>query len=235
MVRRVLLPVMAVFLFGISSYADAAVLCANPSGSVSLRQACKGNETPLDPVALGLVGPAGPQGPAGPAGPTGPPGPTGATGPAGSAGPAGGQGSAGPAGPAGPAGISAARFVPLASSVDLLPDSGDFVQVATSVMPAGSYVVTATASFIDVVNDENTIICELRHGTNFIGGQITALPPGFSDLTQTELDFGSLTITGGASVAAGDNISLWCRAEGHGATPRMFGGHLMILQVGGFF
>jgi hypothetical protein len=146
-------------------------------------------------------------------------------------GPAGEQGSPGPAGPAG---ISAARFVPVSFSVDL-PDSGDFVQVATSVMPAGSYVVTATASFIDVVNDQNTVICELRHGANFIGGQINPLPPGFSDLTQTELDFGTLTITGGASVAAGDNISLWCRAEGHDAAPRVFGGQLMILQVGGFF
>ncbi|HEX7266281.1 MAG TPA: hypothetical protein VF256_02520 [Streptosporangiaceae bacterium] len=123
--------------------------------------------------------------------------------------------------------------MPLAS-VDL-PDSGDFVQVASSIMPAGVFVVIATASFIDVVNEENTVICDLRHGANFIGGQRTALPPGFSDLTQTELDFGSLTITGGASVAAGDSISLWCRAEGHDATPGVFGGHLMILQIGGFF
>ena len=44
---------------GIPSYADAAVLCANPSGLVSLRTACKSNETVIDPAALGLVGPPG--------------------------------------------------------------------------------------------------------------------------------------------------------------------------------
>jgi len=59
----------------IAAYADAAVLCANPSGSVFLRDACKGKETQLDPVALGLVGPRGPQGPTGPQGPAGPAGP----------------------------------------------------------------------------------------------------------------------------------------------------------------
>jgi hypothetical protein len=70
MIRRLIMLSMAAFLVGISSYAYAAVLCANPSGSVFLRPAaCKGNETALDPVALGLQGP---QGPAGPAGPTGP-------------------------------------------------------------------------------------------------------------------------------------------------------------------
>ena len=124
--------------------------------------------------------------------------------------------------------------MPLPFSVDL-PDSGDYVEVVTTLMPAGNYVITATVGLIDVVNDQNTAICELRHGGNFIGGQRTGVPPGFFDGSQTELDFGSLTFTGGASVAAGDTISLWCRSEGHDATPGIFGGHLMILQVGGFF
>jgi hypothetical protein len=59
---------LVVLLGGLFSAAAAAVLCANPSGSVSLRTQCNSNETQLDPVALGLVGPRGPQGPSGPSG-----------------------------------------------------------------------------------------------------------------------------------------------------------------------
>jgi hypothetical protein len=75
-----LLLMMSVFRGGLCSYADAAVLCANPSGSVFLRTQCSGNETYLDPVALGLVGPPGPQGPVGPQGSPGPQGPSGISG-----------------------------------------------------------------------------------------------------------------------------------------------------------
>src|SRR5262245_21225386 len=39
-----------------------AFLCANPSGSVFVRDHCKQNEDQLDLVALGLVGPPGPPG-----------------------------------------------------------------------------------------------------------------------------------------------------------------------------
>ena len=59
MVRTALLAVMLVFVVGIS-FADAAVLCANPSGTLSVRAAsCQPGETKVDPVALGLVGPPG--------------------------------------------------------------------------------------------------------------------------------------------------------------------------------
>ena len=48
---------------GPSAHSPATmVLCANPSGSVFVRQECKSNEDTLDPVALGLVGPQGPPG-----------------------------------------------------------------------------------------------------------------------------------------------------------------------------
>lgn len=63
--------------------ADAAVLCARrrsdgtPNGLVSVRAACTGREIALDPVALGLQGPAGADGAPGPAGPPGPEGPAG--------------------------------------------------------------------------------------------------------------------------------------------------------------
>ena len=47
---------------GNRSAAATAFLCANPSGSVFVRQQCKQNEDKLDLVALGLVGPPGPPG-----------------------------------------------------------------------------------------------------------------------------------------------------------------------------
>ena len=71
MIWRILLLVMLMLLAGMTLYADADVLCANPSGSVFVRTQCKISEIHLDPVALGLVGPPGPPGPQGPPGPAG--------------------------------------------------------------------------------------------------------------------------------------------------------------------
>src|SRR5262249_53517838 len=76
----VLLAVSVMLLVGVSSHADAQVLCTNASGAVFLRPACRDNETRLDPVALALTGPPGPVGPQGPAGPAGPTGPKGEAG-----------------------------------------------------------------------------------------------------------------------------------------------------------
>ena len=61
--------IVTAVLLGVSGTAQATVLCVNPSGSLFLRAVCKGNETQVDPVALGLVGPQGPAGPQGPQGP----------------------------------------------------------------------------------------------------------------------------------------------------------------------
>jgi 2-iminobutanoate/2-iminopropanoate deaminase len=58
---RVVLPAMALSML-VAGEGTAAKLCANASGSVFVRDACKGNEQVLDPVALGLVGPPGPPG-----------------------------------------------------------------------------------------------------------------------------------------------------------------------------
>lgn len=43
----------------------AAVLCQKRSGALFVRETCKKRETPVDPAALGLVGPKGDAGPAG--------------------------------------------------------------------------------------------------------------------------------------------------------------------------
>ena len=187
---------------------------------------CKNSETPLDWNAQGVKGDPGPQGPAGPEGPAGP------AGPEGPAGPQGPEGPAGPPGPAGPAGISAARFVNVKEPAfgDIRP--GDFNKMgATSIPTAGSYVVTATISFADSVDNQNTVECQLRHGANWIADAMTALPEGY---TTHAADFGSLTLTGGAQVAAGDEISVWCRDSDQNSYPHG-SGRMMILQVGGFF
>src|SRR5262245_10836533 len=99
---KFLLPSLVTLLVvGNASYADALVLCINPSGILLAKVACGPGEKLADPAALGLQGPKGDTGPAGPAGPTGPTGATGATGP---------QGPQGIQGVQGPAGISAATF-----------------------------------------------------------------------------------------------------------------------------
>jgi Collagen triple helix repeat (20 copies) len=85
-IRTGRLLVMLLLLVAISAPGDAAVLCAKSNGDLSVSTQCQGNETPVDPGALGLVGPPGPQGPQGAPGPQGlpgEPGPPGPTGPAG--------------------------------------------------------------------------------------------------------------------------------------------------------
>jgi hypothetical protein len=61
MVRTIL---SLVFVASLWSHAEATVLCArkdaagNPRGNVTLREACKSKEVQLDPVTLGVQGPA---------------------------------------------------------------------------------------------------------------------------------------------------------------------------------
>jgi len=51
---------------GAAQMVHADVLCTRPGGgTVRVRVACQSNEVQLDPVALGLQGPAGSQGPQG--------------------------------------------------------------------------------------------------------------------------------------------------------------------------
>jgi len=116
----------------------------------------------------------------------------------------------------------------------VLPDSGDFLKVSASTVAAGNYVVIASVGYYDSPGDENTVYCELRHGSTFIGGQKSGIPSGYRDSTQLPLDWGTMTVTGGLVGAAGDEVSMWCRAEGHDSDPAIYTGHMMILKVGGF-
>jgi sulfatase-modifying factor enzyme 1 len=60
--RRFVL-VVALFVVPLAwQTASAKVLCARPSGTLKIRDACRTRETLVDPVALGLQGPPGPPG-----------------------------------------------------------------------------------------------------------------------------------------------------------------------------
>src|ERR1700677_3330716 len=100
----------------ITSTARADILCQEDNlDTLKARPGpdCRTGEKKIDPVTLGLQGPAGPEGSAGPkgadgavgpAGPEGSAGPKGAVGPEGPVGPKGADGAVGPAGPEGPVG-----------------------------------------------------------------------------------------------------------------------------------
>jgi hypothetical protein len=146
--------VMATLFVGTAAPVDAAVLCANPSGSVFVRDQCKANEQQLDLSALGLVGPPGPAGPVGPVGPAGPQGATGPAGPQGETGPA------GPAGPPGPAGGIGSIYLRFSETV-VTPintygtavatcDPGDLVLGGGH--NTGANVITVGRSFPDTPN-----------------------------------------------------------------------------------
>jgi hypothetical protein len=171
-------------------------------------------------------------GPQGPQGPTGPAGPQGLTGPQGPAGPHGPQGPQGPQGPAGTGG--AATFAFTSSLVQLQPG---FTQIAAKALPAGNWVVVATATVGSPAIDDDryvTTFCELRNGSSVIGD--TDDKRTLADFSAPNSDFVtvSLSMNGGAALPQGGTISLWCQQ------PNMPGvshatGQMMIMQVGGFF
>ena len=62
---------LAVGLLLSATAAPADVLCKKRNGALAVRASCTRSESPMDPAALGLVGPAGQDGAPGPPGPTG--------------------------------------------------------------------------------------------------------------------------------------------------------------------
>jgi hypothetical protein len=178
-------------------------------------------EVPLNWSQTGPEGPQGPAGPQGPQGPIGPQGPQGVPGP---------QGPQGSQGPAGTGGVATFAFTP--SAVDLQPG---FTQIVSTTLPAGDWVVVATATVRSPnVDDESYVqtACELRHGTSVIGGTTDRRyldeHPDLNSFAHV-----SLSMNGGAALPQGGTLSLWCQQPVVGisrATAQM-----MIMQVGGFF
>jgi hypothetical protein len=130
-----------------------------------------------DQGPIGLTGPkgdkgdqgnVGPAGPTGDAGPTGQTGQTGLTGPAGETGPKGDKGDTGNTGLTGPAG-PAGSFVSLTASLGAdvqLPSSNTFVDGPSLVLPAGTWLVTGTATFQRNATTAVHWIARLSDGTN---------------------------------------------------------------------
>lgn len=150
------------------------------SGSVAV-----GPTGPTGPT--GATGATGPAGPAGPIGPVGPQGVMGAIGPVGPAGIPGAAGSPGPIGPQGIPGIPGPAGATGATGPAGTGDRGtvfqshkgccgseiaigsDFVPFGNLTLPAGTYLVNATASFINRQNTPagNAILyCNLYVGSN---------------------------------------------------------------------
>jgi hypothetical protein len=118
--------------------------------------------------SVGLTGAAGPQGPAGA---TGPIGLTGATGPAGATGAQGATGATGPQGPAGPQGPQGATGPAGASGAStgyfarqdgfmVLPPNAQSPIISKNV-PAGSYVINAKITGVNVSGNKQTMVCFL--------------------------------------------------------------------------
>jgi Collagen triple helix repeat (20 copies) len=139
--------------------AQGAVLCVNSSGQLLVRDACKPSLTQVDPVALGLRGPTGPAGPTGPTGPQGPQGLQGIAGSNGATGPTGPAGPTGPTGPTGATGLSAA-YTNFGSGDLQRIASGTTQTVASVTLPAGNYVIYATA-YGNPVGDARFAQCQL--------------------------------------------------------------------------
>jgi uncharacterized protein YjbI with pentapeptide repeats len=112
-----------------------------------------------------------------------------------------------------------------------LPSDGSFAKVASKNLSAGSYALIGTANMEsgfpfggDQVRD---VACELRNGASFIGGaHDRRVIPNGDQVKRT------LTMTGGAQVPAGGEVSMWCRAQAGGESATY--GHIMIIRLDGF-
>lgn len=158
---------------------------------------CKSTETSLDWNVQG------PQGPQGPTGPTGPAGPQGTAGP---------QGPQGPAGPQGPPGLSHGYSVTSGNANHI---GNTPIKVQSLSLPAGTYVVWATA---DVSNfgDDSASTCALQQGTTVLG---TARADTFAVGTSgtDRLGFASIAITGAVTLSSPSTIDLYCSNTDGGA------------------
>ena len=120
--------------------------------SAKAKHALKGNRGPR-----GMTGPAGTAGTQGPAGPQGLPGPQGPPGPRGEKGE---QGSEGPQGLQGPSGVSVAYDRdPTFPQVAFVPDTSG--PMARIYLPAGKFVILASASFENPGAEEALVKCEI--------------------------------------------------------------------------
>ena len=183
MVRKLLLPMMVLLLVGVSSYADALVLCFNSSGSVFVSDVCRGGMVQLNPSATGLVGPTGATGPAGPTGATGATGPAGAT------------GATGPTGSQGPSGTGTGMIAIVSDDPEfgVSLSAGTTPGITVDRVSNGQYIVTFPSSVIECAGVASAVtgggIVNVQMG-NFGNNQATVFIVNFNNGTINFLNVG---------------------------------------------
>ena len=135
-------------------------------------QVRNGAGTGFNPTALLYsFATAGPAGPTGPSGSTGGSGPTGATGPAG---PTGATGPAGPTGPTGPTGATGPGVIAVTDAVlsiaVTLTDTSVHTALSTASLAAGTYLLSAVATFTGGGGDAGVSLAIASGGTTCAAG-----------------------------------------------------------------
>lgn len=151
------------------------------------------------------------------------------TGPRGPAGPQGATGAAGADGVPGAPGISRATLVGSAT-VSNIANPTALTKVTSESLPAGSWAIVATTN-MEIYRSFGedmmlTSYCELRNGAGVIGAATDRRSTPSDQVAAV-----SLSLNGGAQLAAPGEVSLWCRSQrANGASAQM-----VIMQVGSFF
>jgi hypothetical protein len=148
------------------------------------------------------------------------------------------QGLPGAPGAPGTPGISAVTF----AFVDGYPiETTGFEQILSKNLPAGNWAVVATAAATSTALNGDYLraeaLCELRSGTDVIGGtgEVRSFETEAADIGAHAQ--ASLSMNGGAVIPqGGGTVSLWCHVQckagncRHGVSAQM-----MVMQVGSFF
>lgn len=200
---------LALFVaLGGTSYA-AVKLPKNSVGSTQLRANAvtgakvKNRSLTVDDLSASaqakLRGPVGPVGPAGAAGKDGAAGATGATGPAGAS------------GKDGASGLSRAlvKTTPTTSPTTTVFHVGSYHFSASP--PAGTYVVTADARFLNLNNSATVLSCSIGFTSDTVGQEQRTL---FLAQLGAVGETGTLAVTRTITTQAGDHVSFDCSNSG---------------------
>lgn len=204
---------LALFVaLGGASYAATQL----PSNSVGTKQIRKGAVTP---AKLSQASKSALTGPAGPTGPTGATGATGATGDAGAPGTPGLPGEKGDQGPGGP---SDGYFEDTFSGGPLTESGADFGELD---VPAGSYLVSATARLISTGAGTSNALCLIRNRAGGNGAQTNVNLSGTSDRKFLPMIFAQ-------TVEAPSTFTIQCSTTIGGGTVSVDSMSLAAVKVG---
>ena len=210
---------LALFIaLGGASYAAARL----PANSVGTKQIKRDAVTPakLSPASkAALTGPAGPIGAAGPLGPAGAPGAEGARGPMGDPGERGEEGEKGDRGPEGP---SDGYYATAISGGPLTQTGAEFGELA---VPAGSYVVSATARLMSTGAGASNAQCLIVDRSGGNGGQMNVNLSGTGDRKIVPMIFAE-------TVEAPSTFSIQCELTSGGGTVSVDSLSLTAIKVG---